>query len=197
MEEVKSQWGKTACTKKANFYLKHAVGKILDYGCGYGSYGLYMKSKGFAVVFADVDPEFLKSIACDAKDKVLVRDLDSFPFRDNEFNTLLLGDVIEHVEDLPAFWKEATRITSDAILVSVPRRETPRIVKLMGMTWRAYEDPTHKRYFEPADLKHLINAKFDTCEVLKYYPRKRLDILFNALEWIGFFPGYLATYKSR
>jgi len=190
-------WGTNICTKKANFYLNNTIGKVLDYGCGYGDYGkLIAKEKKLDVYFADVDKKFLDKIDF-PEDRKYLLSLDSLDFRENQFDTILLGDVIEHVENLEKFWSEVSRVTSSKISISVPRRETPGFLKTLGLTWRAYEDLTHKRYFEALDLQGLVNDKFTKVEVLPYYPRKKLNPVFDLFETIGYFPGFLAIFTSN
>lgn len=190
---LEAAWGFKPCSKKLWFYSTNAKGKVLDYGCGFGAYGQDLVKHNFDVYFADVDDKFLDEIKVDKAKKFKI-EFDTLPFADSQFDTIILGDVIEHVQDLQHFWNEVQRVTSSKILVTVPRRETPFWFKPLNITWKAYEDITHKRYFEPAELQALSNEKWKV-EIQNYYPRAKLNWLFNLLEKIGYYPGYLAVYS--
>ncbi len=192
-EILEAAWGFKPCIKKQWFYKENAVKKVLDYGCGFGVYGQNLASHGFDVYFADVDDKFLDAIPT-SKEKKFKIEFDALPFEDNQFDTIILGDVIEHVQDLDKFWAEVQRVTSSKILVSVPRRETPFWFKPLNITWKAYEDITHKRYFEEKELQSLANSNWSV-SIQKYYPRAKLNWLFNFLEKIGYYPGYLAVFS--
>jgi len=99
---LEAAWGFKPCTKRVEIHRKHAVGKILDYGCAYGSYGLDLVKAGFEVYFADVDSKFLDTIKVDSANKFKI-EFDQLPFKENQFDTIILGDVIEHVQDLNSF----------------------------------------------------------------------------------------------
>jgi 2-polyprenyl-3-methyl-5-hydroxy-6-metoxy-1,4-benzoquinol methylase len=192
-EVLEAAWGFKPCIKKQWFYKKNAVGKVLDYGCGFGAYGQNLAKNNFDVYFADVDDKFLESIPVSQEKKFKI-EFDTLPFQDNQFDTIILGDVIEHVQDLNKFWSEVQRTTSTKILVSVPRRETPFWFKPLNITWKAYEDITHKRYFEEKELQSLASKNWSV-SIQRYYPRAKLNWLFNFLEKIGYYPGYLAVYS--
>jgi len=87
------------------------------------------------------------------------------------------------------------KITSSKILVSVPRRETPFWFKYLNITWKGYEDITHKRYFEEKELTELADENW-AVEIHKYYPRAKFGWLFDLLENIGYYPGYIAIYTK-
>lgn len=191
---LEAAWGFKPCVKRLAIHRKQAAGKVLDYGCAYGSYGLDLVKAGFDVYFADVDSKFLDTIKVDSANKFKI-EFDELPFKENQFDTIILGDVIEHVQDLNSFWSKVKNITSSKILVSVPRRETPFWFKYLNITWKGYEDITHKRYFEEKELAELADKNW-TVEIQKYYPRAKFGWLFDLLEYIGYYPGYIAIYTK-
>ena len=193
-EVLEAAWGFKPCLKKLWFYKENSVGKVLDYGCGFGAYGQDLAWHGFDVFYADIDEKFLDKIPVDSSKKFKIK-FDELPFTDKQFDTIILGDVIEHVQDLDLFWNEVKRVTAKKILVSVPRRETPFWFKPLNITWKAYEDITHKRYFEEKELQNLADESWSVT-IQKYYPRAKLNWLFNMLEKIGYYPGYLAVYTK-
>jgi len=106
----------------AKFYDKtlrqHATGKLLDLGCG--KVPLYLAYKEYITDSICVDwentlhkNEYL-DFECD-----LTKDL---PFEDNEFNTIILSDVLEHIPQPENLWKEMFRIlsTDGKLILNVP-----------------------------------------------------------------------------
>lgn len=106
----------------AEFYDKnlrqYAKGKLLDLGCG--KVPLFMAYKEYVIDNVCVDwtntlhkNEYL-DFECD-----LTKDL---PFEDNEFDTIILSDVLEHIPQPENLWKEMHRILSinGTIIMNVP-----------------------------------------------------------------------------
>ena len=106
----------------AEFYGKnlsvHARGKLIDLGCG--KVPLYSAYKNFVDEVVCVDwqntihgTSFL-DFDCDLN-RVL-------PFQDNEFNTVILSDVLEHIAEPNHIWTEIARIMAPGgkVLLNVP-----------------------------------------------------------------------------
>jgi SAM-dependent methyltransferase len=97
---------------------QHARGRLLDLGCGFVP--LYEAYKGYVSDSVCVDWEntlhkndYL-DFGCD-----LTKPL---PFKDAEFSTIILSDVLEHMPEPQELWREMTRILDPGgkILLSVP-----------------------------------------------------------------------------
>ncbi len=84
----------------------HASGRLLDLGCGFVPlYGVY-KGHVRDNVCVDWDRTLHPSPHLD-----LTCDLNgTLPLRDAEFDTILLTDVLEHIQDPASLWKEMTRV---------------------------------------------------------------------------------------
>jgi len=78
----------------------------------------------------------------------VVHDLDEFPypFEENEYGTVWMIHVLEHLENPDQALEEAKRIASDRVIAIIPIGER--------------NDPGHKRVYIPEDLD-----KFDFDEV--------------------------------
>lgn len=106
----------------AGFYDKnlkqYAKGKLLDLGCG--KVPLYHAYREYVTDNTCVDWENTQHVneyldfECDLT-KVL-------PFEDEEFDTIILSDVLEHIPNPEHLWKEMSRILSidGKIIVNVP-----------------------------------------------------------------------------
>lgn len=96
----------------------HVKGKLLDLGCG--KVPLYLVYKDYVTDNICVDWENTQH-----KNKYLDYECDltkELPFKDEEFDTILLSDVLEHIPQPENLWNEMSRILSRGgkILVNVP-----------------------------------------------------------------------------
>lgn len=82
------------------------TGKLIDLGCGEAP--LYCVYKNYAAEILCADwPKSLHindyvDVECDLTNPL--------PFQDDEFNTIILSDVLEHLSDVSIIWKEMYRI---------------------------------------------------------------------------------------
>lgn len=105
------------------FHQRFSHGKILDVGCADGqgwAYPLPIDSitnpqNITHITFADCDewknPFGMPFIRCFA---------ENIPLPDESFDTVVLGDILEHVEDPNKVLQEAKRLTKDRIVITVP-----------------------------------------------------------------------------
>ena len=91
------------------FAVNNAGNKILDVGCATGEYSQKLNGLGFKCVGVDVNPEY---IAKAKKNDVeaYVMNGKSLDFSNNSFDTVLLFEVLEHVNDPNGVLKEAKRV---------------------------------------------------------------------------------------
>jgi SAM-dependent methyltransferase len=106
----------------AGFYYEnlrqHAKGKLLDLGCG--KVPLFMAYKDYVADNICVDWENTlhkneyQDFACDLT--------KALPFKDGEFDTVILSDVLEHIPQPERLWKEAARVLAirGKIIMNVP-----------------------------------------------------------------------------
>jgi SAM-dependent methyltransferase len=106
----------------AEYYGKYlptyARGKLLDLGCGY------------VPLFAVYSPYVSDTICVDWENTLhknehldFTCDLNkNLPFGDNEFDTIILSDVLEHIQNPALLWKEIARILSPkgVLIMNVP-----------------------------------------------------------------------------
>ena len=108
--------------------LKVAKGKVLDIGCQRGGYCYNIKQAGMDIVGIDISHGYLKM----AKDKVpeagfALADAQYLPFEDASFDTVLLSEILEHVNDEERVVAEVTRVLKPdgVVFVTVPAYEEP------------------------------------------------------------------------
>lgn len=97
--------------------------KILDLGCGYGALSKNLGEYGVKVISAEVNEkslEFAKKFLSSNKNITVMKIGEKkLPFRDSEFDIVILFDVIEHVKNPEQTIKESTRVLKEGGLLIV------------------------------------------------------------------------------
>lgn len=181
--------------------------KLLDVGCGTGRYFEWANKHGLAYTGVDVDGEVIKRAILKYRshpqftpESFNVVDGSSLAmFEDKSFDTILLVEVIEHIENLPALErliKECLRIARKNILFTTPNCSDEAVLKEHKLVYNHYThsvgkgfdfkyDDSHKHHlrFTKENLSEFlgkITSKFEVEErvplevVLKKYPNKIL-----------------------
>lgn len=140
----------------------YAKGKILDVACATGRYTNYLGTNAQGI---DNQPELIKK-AKRAFPKISfnVGDAYDLPFQKNTFDTVILFDILEHLDDVKVL-KEAMRV-GKRFVISVPRKNQAILTKY-SLAHHHYLDRTHVRDYTPSSLRSLLksqNLKVVMCE---------------------------------
>lgn len=101
---------------------ERCIGTVLEIGCNFGIILAWCQGQ----VGVDLNPHNIALARILApKRKFLVADARNLPFRDGEFDTVMLPDILEHLfwSDVPQALKEASRIAQRKVLITVPDGE--------------------------------------------------------------------------
>jgi len=106
--------------------------RVLNVGCGRNKLGFPEAAQAIEVVGVDVSPESQADV---------IHDLNHFPypFEDDQFDLIVMLDVIEHLDDVAATINELYRISKHGADLCI---RTPHY-----SSYWAYGDPTHKHFF--------------------------------------------------
>jgi SAM-dependent methyltransferase len=96
---------------------------VLDAGAGSGTFSNLLAARGFEVTSTDVTEEALEVLRARVSGPVERADVTSLPFAAASFDGVILGEVLEHVENDDAALSEAARVLrpGGVLAVSVPR----------------------------------------------------------------------------
>lgn len=136
-------------------------GKLLDIGCGNGSFLQQMQEKGWDVVGTDFDSKAVET-ANQQGLEVYVGDLSTIQFKANSFDAITLNNVIEHLYDPLQTLKECRRILRDQgqIVIVTPNRESLGH-QHFKQNWRGLETPRHLFIFSQKNLETMaVEAGF-------------------------------------
>jgi 2-polyprenyl-3-methyl-5-hydroxy-6-metoxy-1,4-benzoquinol methylase len=123
-------------------------GSVLDVGCAAGFSIDYALEQGWNAY--GIEPsEFAASVARKRLgDRVVQGTLESHPFSLNQFDTVLLWDVIEHVPDpIKTLRQTAAIMKTGAVLSLITPDVGSAVARLMGRRWMEYAKPTEHIHF--------------------------------------------------
>ncbi len=97
--------------------------RALNVGAGQGSFSRLLAARGFAVTSTEASPAAVNVLRRRAPGEVVQADAAALPFADGTFGTVVLGEVLEHLEDDVSALREARRVlrAEGVIAASVPR----------------------------------------------------------------------------
>lgn len=156
--------------------------KILDIGCGMGSYVDFLNSIGYECVGVDLVEDFIREARKTKRGIFIKARAGNLPFKSKEFNTVILFDILEHGDDVKIL-NEAKRVCKSKILVIVPKKVDFELEQA-GIIFRHYIDKSHLREYEEKDIKDLadkVNLKL--ANIYKIHP------LYNETIFLSLFGG--------
>ncbi|HVM41477.1 MAG TPA: class I SAM-dependent methyltransferase, partial [Acidimicrobiia bacterium] len=117
--------------RRIDWMCEQAAGLVLDLGCSQGIAAILMARAGHTAVGVDVEIDRLEYAMKDRREEAVeVAERVSFvggsglslPFRDATFDTVVLGEVLEHLSDPTPFVAEAARVArpDGRVVITVP-----------------------------------------------------------------------------
>lgn len=113
--------------RQTSFLLDNIVGNtILEVGAGSGYFSILASKKGFDVLATDVSEENLNIIQKNAaiagvKIKTRIADIESLPFPDKSFDTVVSTYTLEHIRKPYVAVQELLRVCRYCVMVIVPK----------------------------------------------------------------------------
>ncbi len=153
---------------RRSFLLEHVAAgeRVLDLGCGDGTFAAELLTAGCTVTMADVAEEALRRARLRAPQAQAVALLDggALPFAEDAFDVVWAGEVLEHVADVVGLLAEVRRVLrwGGRLLVT-----TPWHGRLVVAT-DAHFDPRadHLRFFSARTLRAVLcEAGFASVDV--------------------------------
>jgi 2-polyprenyl-3-methyl-5-hydroxy-6-metoxy-1,4-benzoquinol methylase len=153
-----------------DFVAEHAGRTVLDLGCGLGGYSRALAERGFEMRALDVVPNYVeraRSIGVDAE----LYDGQTIPMEDGSVDTVILLEVLEHLEHPAPLLREARRVARSGVLVTTPNctqdfGEVP--VEFSHML-----DTDHRQFFTVSSLSRLLDDVFGSSVVEQTAPIDR------------------------
>jgi SAM-dependent methyltransferase len=143
---------------------------VLNGGAGQGTLTRKLVELGYDVTSTDVSPEAVELLRERASGPVVEADLTALPFADESFDAVVLGEVLEHVEDDRGALAEVARVLR---LEGVLALSVPANPKLYGASdvWAGHL----RRYTRPELLDACTAAGFTVRRCVGWgFPMSRL-----------------------
>ena len=155
----KSQYAEEAWFKhwRLKKVLENVVGKsVLDVGAASGVYTVALAKAGYDVTWFDHSAEALENFKrnCkkfNVKTHMKLGNALSLPFSTSEFDTVWLGEILEHIEDPAKAFTEAIRVAKRRVIASTPIEH-------------AHHDPMHLQHWTRESLSGLLQGYNATVE---------------------------------
>lgn len=131
--------------------------RLLDIGCGNGSFLKRAASAGWTVSGIDFDPLAVEAAVNSGID-AHVSTIEEFICDDGVFDAITLSHVIEHVHDPVGIIRRVSQLLKPAGLLFIETPNVNSIGALMyGACWRGLEPPRHLVLFTPLSLERALN----------------------------------------
>ena len=159
---------------RREFMLEHVrLGeRVLDLGCGDGSFAEWLVSVGCEVTAVDVSREAVRRAAERVPDATvrLIDEGGPLPFEEDEFGAVWAGEVLEHVADDDGLLAEVRRVLrwGGRLIVTTPYHGRVALAALALSGMDAHFDPRadHLRFFTARTLRAVLrDAGFSRVEV--------------------------------
>jgi ubiquinone/menaquinone biosynthesis C-methylase UbiE len=182
-------WDNYASKKLLRLAAKYAGKRILDVGCSIGDYCQKLKNSGFSCVGVDYNPKYIEK-AREKGVEAYVMDAYNLSFEDKSFDTVLLFEILEHLENPELVLREAKRVAKKNILITTPNfSEFSRLASLK-LTYYDVLEEDHVNFFtkeEIANLCNTISSKYMVWadepiymhRFLPWYIRKPISLLYT------------------
>ncbi|MDI6793278.1 MAG: methyltransferase domain-containing protein [bacterium] len=117
-------------------------GKILELGCAHGFMTAEFNRLGFKTIGIDVVERLIRYATKRYGNHYLVSMAERLPFREDEFDTVFIGELLEHVIDPELILKEAFRVL---------KPNAKMIITVPNNPW-SINEPDHLRYLNMEEL---------------------------------------------
>jgi SAM-dependent methyltransferase len=135
----------------------------LDIGSDNGVISYFLRRRGGAWKSADLDGNSIRSIRELVQCEVYPIDGRRTPFRDNEFDRVVIVDFLEHIKSDREFIEELFRVIKPggALIINVPHIKNSLLRKLRIAIGQTDEKHGHVRPgYTVADLAELLSGRF-------------------------------------
>lgn len=141
----------------------HGQGRLLDFGCGTGTYLQRMRHAGWRVTGLDPSEEVVQRIRNDLGLPALIGSLPHAELGDNSFDVITMRHSLEHVHRPLDVLRAAHRLLAPdgKLIVSTPNIDSLPY-KWFGRHWIGLDLPRHLTHFTPDTLQLMLaRAGFD------------------------------------
>jgi 2-polyprenyl-3-methyl-5-hydroxy-6-metoxy-1,4-benzoquinol methylase len=145
---------------------KHAGKTILDIGCGHGVYGKELLKKGYEYTGIESNEAYVREARKHVN--VLHMEAENLDFPDKSFDTVIMFEVLEHLEDPYAAMAEIVRVTRKNLIVSVPNLGPMVECVEYNVVMHHFLESTHVNFFTRPMLERFLGEYFPHVKVREF-----------------------------
>lgn len=152
---------------KIQFLLPSDNKKILDIGCGDGQSLSYLNSIGYQASGVEANVPLAESAKAKGLD-VIPGTIESSPLPKAEFDIIIANQLVEHVTDLTAFFKNVRQtLKADGRLILSTPNGNGLYRKLFGRNWINWHIPYHQQIFTKKSIRLIAKQHGWNIEIIK------------------------------
>jgi SAM-dependent methyltransferase len=131
--------------------------RLLDFGCGGGSFLLRMDQLGWTVTGLDISPVAVYRIRNQLGLRALLGSLPHPDLESGSFDVVTMWHSLEHVHDPLEVLRAAHRllVPGGRLLVAVPNIDSLPF-RWFGPSWYGLDLPRHLIHFSPGTIRHMV-----------------------------------------
>jgi 2-polyprenyl-3-methyl-5-hydroxy-6-metoxy-1,4-benzoquinol methylase len=151
---------------------KMVLGPVLDFGCGSGVLIRALRAHDIEAYGIEINrPPIVESIHPDVRTFIkLYNGSYPLPFSDEEFQSVIATEVIEHVPEYEKALSEITRITKSTFVLTVPDMSAIPVCHHNNVVpWHLLES-THVNFFTQTSLERVLSQYFSDIQFARIGP---------------------------
>jgi len=147
---------------KSDKIMRFCKKSALDIGCNTGELVAFLNERNIYAEGIDSNESFITKARSKNVDLNFHCGIDLSIFRNNQFESVIAWNVLEHIENDDIALKEMLRIASNNVILCIPKEDELSLPNSL-VTYRPYVDPTHKHYYTPERIKNMVSdiGKFE------------------------------------
>jgi SAM-dependent methyltransferase len=147
------------CSERRGVLPWPGVGRLLDFGCGGGSFLKRMADQGWDVVGLDAAVGAVRTVQEDLRLKAMVGSLPHPDLRPCSFEVITMWHSLEHVHDPVGVLREAYRllIPGGRLVIACPNIDSWAF-RRFGPDWFGLDLPRHLTHFTPVTLSLAVQS---------------------------------------
>ncbi|MFO0937906.1 MAG: class I SAM-dependent methyltransferase [Gemmataceae bacterium] len=143
----------------------HGRGRLLDFGCGGGSFLRRMADRGWTVTGIDVSPVAVQTVRDEQGLRAFSGTLPHPELKPCSFDVITMWHVLEHVHEPLSTLRDAYEllVPGGKLVIALPNSESWP-ARWFGSSWFGLDVPRHLTHFTPQTLKEMLATAGYTLE---------------------------------